>query len=95
MTLDIEEIRRAAQALCASVDATLARERPPAEQRWAGMPPADVPAPAKAAPQDPMAAMMDTIAQGVGMSIREATQPLYDRIRELEDRLAAMENRNE
>lgn len=95
MSRDLEQIRQAARDLCERVDATLARERPPVEQRWTALPPADEPAPSKAAPEDPMAAMMDTIAQGVGMSIRAATQPLYDRIRELEDRLAAMESRNE
>lgn len=95
MSRDLEQIRQAARDLCERVDETLARERPPVEQRWAGPPPADVPTPPKAAPQDPTAALMATMAQGMGMAIREANQPLYDRIRDLEDRMAAMENSNE
>ncbi len=95
MSRDLEQIRQAARDLCERVDATVARERPPVEQRWTATPPVDAPAPSKAAPDAQMAAMMDTIAQGVGLAIREATQPLYDRIRELEDRLAAMETNHE
>lgn len=90
MTRTREDIREEARILLRGVEDTLARPRPPQEARWVGLPQAKAPT---AAPQAASAALMDTIAQGVGMALQETAEALLSRISELETRLAALEAR--
>lgn len=95
VTRSREDIMEEVRALMEKVDATLSAPRPPEELRWKGLEPTNPPAASGGLPEAQVQSILDTMAMGVAMAIKGASEPLLGRIRELETRLDALESRDE
>ncbi len=71
-----EEVKADAEALLKRVEETLARPRPPEDARWKSAPVEALPHSSRMTDDQ----MLDTVARGVALAMRDATSPLLTRI---------------